>query len=410
VAAEPSRRSLGGGWRSWLGRYSLLTIALVLLTGCLVLSFHKIRQQHETDLVDVGLSLWLTTQADFELQRLRHALDAYALGGRDVDQSALLERFEIFWSRLPLLVEGRDSATVRDATNVEALFPEIIGRLRAMEPQLRALRPGDEALHAELATSLEQFVRPLHDIVVQVGNSLGEEGDSRRAARYTLYLEQSAYLLGIVVSGGILLALLFRETGRGRELLAEAKEAQHRAWHLAHHDPVTQLPNRWLFEDRLEHTLRGAQRDGQRIALHYLDLDHFKAVNDSFGHVVGDRLLVAVAHRLESVLRQSDTLARLGGDEFAVIQTGLPDASGARLLGERLVSALRSPLEVDGHVLNASVSIGVGLYPEHASNATELHRAADRALYGTKAAGRDGCTMYDPSVSSQAERRQALAG
>jgi diguanylate cyclase (GGDEF)-like protein len=132
-------------------------------------------------------------------------------------------------------------------------------------------------------------------------------------------------------------------------------------------------------------------------------------VNDSFGHVVGDRLLVAVAHRLESVLRQSDTLARLGGDEFAVIQTGLPDASGARLLGERLVSALRSPLEVDGQVLNASVSIGIGLYPEHASNATELHRAADRALYGTKAAGRDGCTMYDP-VSRQPERRQALAG
>jgi len=409
VAAEPSPRSLGGGWRSWVGRYGLLMVALVLLTGSLALSFHKIRQQHETDLVDVGLSLWLTTQADFELQRLRHTLDAYALGRRDIAQSDLLERFEIFWSRMPLLVEGRDSATIRDATDAEILVPAIIGRLQAMEPQLHALRPGDDVLHAEVATSLERFVQPLHDMVVQVGNSLGEEGDSRKAARYTLYLEQSAYLLGIVVSGGILLALLFRETGRARELLAEAKEAQHRAWHLAHHDPVTQLPNRWLFEDRLEHTLRGAQRDRQQVALHYLDLDHFKTVNDNFGHVVGDRLLVAVARRLEAVLRQSDTLARLGGDEFAVIQTGLPDASGARLLGERLVSALRSPLEVDGQVLNASVSIGIGLYPEHASNATELHRAADRALYGTKAAGRDGCTMYDP-VSRQPERRQALAG
>ena len=410
MAAEPSPRSLGGGWRSWFGRYSLLMVALVLLTGSLALSFHRIRQQHETELVDVGLSLWLTTQADFELQRLRHALDAYALGSPEVDQSALLERFEIFWSRLPLLVEGRDSETVRNATNAETLVPEIIGTLRAMEPQLRALRPGDQALHARLAASLDEFVRPLHDIVVQVGNSLGEEGDSRQAALYALYLEQSAYLLGIVVSGGILLVLLFRETARARELLAEAKQAQHRAWHLAHHDPVTQLPNRWLFEDRLEHTLRGAQRDDQPVALLYLDLDHFKAVNDSFGHVVGDRLLVAVARRLESVLRQSDTLARLGGDEFAVIQTGLPEASAARLLGERLVNALRSPLEVDGHVLNASVSIGIGLYPEHASNATELHRAADRALYGAKAAGRDGCTMYDPEDSRQPERRQALAG
>ena len=299
MAAEPSPRSLGGGWRSWLGRYSLLMVALVLLTGSLALSFQKIRQQHKTDLVDVGLSLWLTTQADFELQRLRHALDAYVLGSRDVDQSALLERFEIFWSWLPLLVEGRDSETVRDATNAETLVPEVMGALRAMEPQLRALRPGDEALHAQLAGSLERFVQPLHDIVVQVGNSLGEEGDSRRAARYALYLEQSAYLLGIVVSGGILLVLLFRETARARELLAEAKQAQHRAWHLAHHDPVTQLPNRWLFEDRLEHTLRGAQRDSQPVALLYLDLDHFKTVNDSFGHVVGDRLLVAVARRLE---------------------------------------------------------------------------------------------------------------
>jgi diguanylate cyclase (GGDEF)-like protein len=381
----------------------------VLLTGCLLLSFHRIRQQHETDLVDVGLSLWLTTQADFELQRLRHALDAYALGHPDVDQSALLERFDIFWSRLPLLVEGRDSETIRDATSAETLVPEIIERLQTMEPHLRALRPGDEALRAELAMSLEDFVRPLHDMVVHVGDSLGQEGDSRQAARYALYLEHSAYLIGIVVSGGILIALLFRETTRARELLAEANEAQHRAWHLAHHDPVTQLPNRWLFEDRLEHTLRGALRDRQPIALHYLDLDHFKAINDSFGHVVGDRLLVAVARRLDSVLRQSDTLARLGGDEFAVIQTGLPDASGARLLGERLVSSLRSPLEVDGHVLNASVSIGIGIYPDHASNAVELHRAADQALYDAKAAGRDGCIMYDPSESRQMERRHALA-
>jgi diguanylate cyclase (GGDEF)-like protein len=409
VAAEPSPRSLDGGWWDWLGRYGLLTIALVLLTGCLILSFHKIREQHRAELAEAGMSLWLTTQADLELQRLRHALDAYALGHREVDQGAMLERFEIFWSRLPLLVEGRDSETIREATGAEILVPSILERLRAMEPELQALRPGDEALHAKLAGSLDAFVLPLHEIVVRVGNSLGQAGDNRQARRYALYLQQSAYLIGILVSGAILIALLLRETTRTRELLAEANEAQHQAWHLAHHDPVTQLPNRWLFEDRLEHTLRGALRDGQPIALHYLDLDHFKSINDSFGHVVGDRLLVAVARRLDSVLRQSDTLARLGGDEFAVIQTGLPDASAARLLGERLVNSLRSPLEVDGHVLNASVSIGIGLYPDHASNAAELHRAADQALYDAKAAGRDGCIMYDPSEGRHPARRQALA-
>jgi len=398
------------GWWAWLGRYGLLTGAILVFSGCLVLSAQRIREQHVTELVDVGMSLWLSTQADFELQRLRHALDAYALGHEDFDHDRLLERFEIFWSRLPLLVEGPDSASIREASDVETLVREIIATLGAMEPTLQALRPGDRSAHAELAARLEAFALPLHQVVVQVENSLGQASQIRQAARSNLHLEQIAFLLGILVSGGVLITLLLRETARTRQLLAAANAARHRVWHLAHHDPITQLPNRWLFEDRLEQAIRRVPRDNQPIALHYLDLDHFKTVNDSFGHVVGDALLVAAAHRLLAVLRDSDTLARLGGDEFAVIQTGLRDASGARLLGERLVGALHAPLEVDGRVLQVTVSVGIGLYPDHASNATELQQVADRAMYAAKAAGRDGCHLYDPGAASKAEPRHALAG
>jgi diguanylate cyclase (GGDEF)-like protein len=410
VAAAPSARPVGLGWWGWLGRYGLLTGAIILFSGCLILSLHRLREQHATELIDVGMSLWLSTQADFELQRLRHALDAYALGHEQFTHDDLLERFEIFWSRLPLLVEGPDSASIREASGTQALVPAMIAELEAMEPGFRALRPRDAQTHAQLAERLGAFAPPLHDIVVRVENSLGQANQNRLATRRQLYLEQAAYLIGILLSGGILVTLLFRETTRARQLLAEANAARHRVWHLAHHDPVTQLPNRWLFEDRLAQAIRQVPRDGRSIALHYLDLDHFKTVNDSFGHVVGDGLLVAVAHRLRTVLRDSDTLARLGGDEFAVIQTGVRDAAGARLLGERLINALHAPLEVDGRILQVTISGGVGLYPDHASDATELHQVADRAMYAAKAAGRDGCHLYDPGPTARAEPRHALAG
>ena len=157
--------------------------------------------------------------------------------------------------------------------------------------------------------------------------------------------------------------------------------------HLAYHDALTGLPNRRLLEDRLERALAQAARAGNKVAVLLIDLDHFKEVNDTFGHRIGDLALQQVVLRLSSRMRASDTLARSGGDEFTVV-SNVSDEHGAGTLMSGLESALAIPLKVEGHFIQTGLSIGVALYPDHGHNPDELHAAADRAMYLAKRSAR----------------------
>ena len=373
-------------WRARPGRYGLLAFTLLVFTACLLFSFHRIRQQHEMELRDVDVSLWMASRAEFELQRLLATLDRYALGRPDVHHDDLLARFDIFWSRLPLLVEGIDSASIRSVEGA-ATVPDMIAQLERLEPAVNALRPGDRAAYLLISDTLQSFAAPLLELSRDVKATVGLNSDAQRARQRRLYLEQIGYLLGILISGSVLIGLLLRETRNVRRLLADATTARNRIWHLAHHDPLTDLPNRWLLSDRLDQALRRSQRQDEMVALHYFDLDDFKAVNDGFGHLTGDQLLVAVAQRLRTCVRDTDTLARIGGDEFAIVQSGISGRAGAALLAERTLAALRAPVTIDGHTLHVSASVGIALYPDHAASPEQLHQAADQALYRAKAAG-----------------------
>ena len=403
MAAERSTRAITRVWQARPGRYGLLALTLLVFTVCLLFSFHRIKQQHEVELRDVDVSLWMASRAEFELQRLLSTLDRYALGRTDVDREELLTRFEIFWSRLPLLVEGIDSASIRSVEGA-ATVPDMIAQLQRLEPAVLALRPGDYPAYLAISNTLQSFAHPLLELSREVKATVGLNSDAQRARQRRLYLEQLGYLLGILVSGSVLIGLLLRETRHVRWLLAEATTARNRIWHLAHHDPLTDLPNRWLFSDRLEQALRRGQRHGEMVALHYFDLDDFKAVNDGFGHLTGDRVLVAVAQRLRACVRDSDTLARIGGDEFAVVQSGVSDRDGAALLAERLLAALHAPLVIDGHALRVSASIGIALYPDHAASPEQLHHTADQALYCAKAAGPARFRFWEPSQAAVMSR------
>jgi diguanylate cyclase (GGDEF)-like protein len=169
--------------------------------------------------------------------------------------------------------------------------------------------------------------------------------------------------------------------------VTERHHAEARITHLAHHDPLTDLANRLLLQDRLGHALAHVKR-GARLALHYLDLDGFKPVNDHLGHAVGDGLLKAVADRLRASTREVDTVSRIGGDEFVLIQSGVREARDAEVLAGRLVAALERDFDVDGHAVSIGVSIGVALAPEHGTTADALMAKADQALYAAKESGR----------------------
>jgi len=158
--------------------------------------------------------------------------------------------------------------------------------------------------------------------------------------------------------------------------------------HQAHHDMLTGLPNRLLFNDRLRQALLGAQREGNRLAVIFFDLDRFKPVNDTHGHAVGDLLLQQVATRVRGALRASDTLARIGGDEFVVLLPRIGAAPDARGVAEDILKELNRPFITEERRLEISGSIGVAVYPDSGSNADELMRSADQAMYDAKLQGR----------------------
>jgi diguanylate cyclase (GGDEF)-like protein len=190
--------------------------------------------------------------------------------------------------------------------------------------------------------------------------------------------------------------------------ITQQKEADAKIAHLAFHDALTGLPNRVLFRDRLEQELAYVRR-GASLALHYLDLDHFKGINDTLGHSLGDELLKAVSHRLQGCLRECDLVARLGGDEFAVIQTGLAESREAAVLAQRLRDeVIREPYDLRGHHVVVDASIGIALSPGDGSDAEQLLSNADMALYQAKAEGRGGYRYFEPDMDARMKRRRML--
>ncbi len=179
--------------------------------------------------------------------------------------------------------------------------------------------------------------------------------------------------------------------------VTERAELEQKLTHQALHDPLTQLANRTLFQDRLDHACRRAARSPDSVALLFLDLDDFKRVNDSLGHAAGDALLVEMSARVAAQLRGGDTLARLGGDEFAILLEGVEDVEMPPMVAARLLSALRDPITIAGKAIHVGVSIGIATTRD-ASTPVELMRNADLAMYIAKSRGKDGCAAYEPHM------------
>lgn len=179
--------------------------------------------------------------------------------------------------------------------------------------------------------------------------------------------------------------------------------------HVAHHDFLTGLPNRLLLNDRVSVAIEAAHRRGTRLAVMMLDLDHFKRVNDSLGHQVGDLLLVEVARRLQRAVRASDTVARMGGDEFVLLLPDVGDGPQAlSALAAKIVETVAQPMSLHGHLLQVTPSIGVACYPDDGERGEILIKHADVALYRAKAAGRNGHRLFDRSMGHDADQRLVL--
>ncbi len=179
--------------------------------------------------------------------------------------------------------------------------------------------------------------------------------------------------------------------------ITERKRAEETIRQLAYHDSLTGLPNRRLFSDRLNLAMAHAHRSQQKLAVMLFDLDHFKEVNDTLGHSVGDKLLQAVGERLTSLLRKEDTVARMGGDEFMLLLPEIAGVEDADQVAQKVLEALRKPFVLNGHEIHISTSIGIALYPDDGEDVDALMKNADIAMYRAKDQGRDNYQCYTPT-------------
>ncbi|HLY19039.1 MAG TPA: PAS domain S-box protein [Bryobacteraceae bacterium] len=188
-------------------------------------------------------------------------------------------------------------------------------------------------------------------------------------------------------------------------IAVEHRQLTDRLAHQAQHDPLTGLPNRSLLDDRLRQAISLARRQERMVAVLYVDLDRFKYINDTLGHDVGDKLLIEAAKRLQSAVRESDTLARTGGDEFVAVLFGIERSEDAELVGERILEAMQQPFEVMGHELFASASVGLSLFPQDGEDAATLQKHADVAMYEAKNRGRNRFQKFERQLTVASHER-----
>jgi diguanylate cyclase len=210
-----------------------------------------------------------------------------------------------------------------------------------------------------------------------------------------------------LVAFAVLIVFIIRHLGRTTAAIA-AGERQLR--HLALHDPVCGLPNRIYFAERLERAIAEVRNGGSTAAVFYIDLDHFKDVNDTLGHHIGDELILNVTRRLSQIMREDDLVGRLGGDEFAIIMTCAPDNYSLQAIAERILDAICSPFIVSGHALNIGASIGIAVIDSSTEDARDILRYADMALYRAKNEGRNRACIYDAAMDADLTNRKLLEG
>ena len=309
--------------------------------------------------------------------------------------------------RMQMQERLQQAATVFENTAEGVMITDLEQRIVAINRAFSAITGYSESESLGQTPQLLAAAEPDQDLDDEIRTSLASDGHwqgeiwSRRknGEHYPAWMTISA-----VRNGGAQIShhvALFADITR-------LKQAQARLDYQAHHDPLTGLPNRLLFENRLQQALDEALAEQDHGAVLFLDLDRFKHINDSLGHPVGDLLLQGIARRLREQLREVDTVARLGGDEFIVLMPKVQHVDDVERVASKLMSAFATPFNAGGHEFFMSSSMGISLFPEHGQDVASLVKNADAAMYQAKAHGRNRIEFYTPDLSLHASERMTL--
>jgi len=289
-------------------------------------------------------------------------------------------------SKTRLIGSTRDSGQLSETGERNASpSPDLTGTLHEREAALIA---AERAVRArELGVELREKIMRIQEDAVQAESRLGTRSEAQlREANERLVVA----------------------TVHAQTMTEAAEEAAARMAYMAEHDVLTGLPNRSLLTARLAQSIALAKRHGKKVALLYLDLDHFKHVNDSLGHAVGDQLLQSAARRLQSCVRLSDTVCRQGGDEFVVLLAEIDTELDAALAAEKLIGAMAEPHQIGEHRLYVTLSIGISIYPDDGADVETVVKNADIAMYHAKRNGRNNYQMFTTQMNVRAVARQTV--
>ncbi|MCE3264824.1 MAG: diguanylate cyclase/phosphodiesterase with sensor(s) [Pseudoduganella sp.] len=357
LAPSPAYMAQQHGWQSWL-----VLSAGLLLTGLL------------------GALMLLTSGERAQIQQQVKESTA-RLREREARLQAILDK-----AADAILTIGSDGLLV--SANAAA------GRLFGYAPDALAGMPLASLLPEAESDSAARLLRNI------AGGATHEHESSARR------LDGSVFPIAISVSevelpdGNLFVAILHD--------LTEQQRAQERIYRLAHHDPLTGLDNRLSLNLRLDQLLAQTRRAQGTAAVMFLDLDHFKKINDTHGHASGDQLLVAVADRLRDLLREVDTIARLGGDEFIVVTSGSVTPADATHIALRIVHALAEPFQLEGKTIHTGTSVGVAMFPQDGADSAALLRHADTAMYAAKSQGRGNFQFFEAAMNAATHERLML--
>lgn len=376
--------------RPW--RYSILILLVLLSAASVFVSFKRHAEATRVLAVDIKTSSWAAAQLEIDYLHFQHALALYKEGL--VAKEEVLLKFDLLWSRVNILQIGQDTEQFRQLIGSLTLLNDLERVLQAMEPTLvdskQALSSSNvDELNGEFA-ELFPTIRLLH---VQSYTGAERMGGIEKAN--ILQIDTEFFLLGLLGSGSFLIFIVFRESSRNR--------------HLALHDTLTHLPNRFFFKQSLEKAALEARKSGLSVAVHIVDLNNFKEINDVYGHAVGDAFLIKIAERLQGLVQGNDWAARLGGDEFAVVQVAVDGRSGAEQQVWKICEAITEPLLVNETLFHPRASVGVSLYPDDASSIAKTQLNADVAMYQAKTEHGMSYRFFDPEMNEALKRRKQLA-
>ena len=358
----------------------------------LIVGAVKLRQQAEAQLQDALITTDPVSMTAMETLRLIHELRVHQIELELQNQALLaaraqleqsLERYADLYDFAPigyfvLTVNG----TIQEANRAGAVLLD-------QEPS--------HLIDRRFGVFVSTETRPVFNAFLAAALA----GSSKISCEVTLSLERAP-------PRDLYLECVSRKTDTGRQCrlaatdITERKQAEARIEHLAYHDALTQLPNRVLLTDRLQQAMAQARRNQRRLAVCYLDLDGFKAINDTWGHTYGDGVLVETARRLKACVRTNDTVARLGGDEFVLLLGDLADVNECEQALNRVITALHIPFTISGQPISLSTSVGVTLYPDDESDPDALLRHTDQAMYTAKQNGGNRYCWFDTDYDRRA--------